>query len=269
MVKSFFEIFKKPKPIIAMIHLKPLPGSHLYRGGGLKPIIDSALADAQELQEGGIDGLLIENHSDIPFQKQGADQHTVAAMTLITEAIGRQLRLPFGVHILRNAPFAAIAVTHVTGGHFIRYNFMIDAYVTDQGVIEGNAYDVQKYRRELDTEVLVLCDVHSKYASPLGTRTIEESTRDLVYRALADGVIVTGSETGSPPDEDLIRRVKKSAGELPVIIGSGLTPDNVDPLLRIADGAIVGTSLKLDSKTTNPVDRNRVNQLLDAVNKLR
>lgn len=261
--------FQNPKPIIGMVHLGPLPGAISYQGAALQTIIDAAVADVDALQQGGVDGLLFENSGDAPYRREGAEAYSIAGFSLVLHEIVKQVKVPFGVHFLRNAPFAGLSITHLTGGRFIRYNFLIDAYVTDQGIIQGNAAEVMQYRKLLGSKVLVLGDVHGKYATPLADRPIDEAASDLVYRGLADAVIVSGSQSGKPPRKDYLKQVKSVIHETPVIIGSGLNPSNLDPFLLLADAAIVGSYFKQDGRFHNPVDKTRVTEFMQQVKQLR
>ena len=268
-MSSFVGCFSVAKPIIAMLHLPPLPGALQYTGEAMNTIIDETVASARVLVEGGINGLLVENTHDEPFQREGTEPHTISAISLIVNAITSQVKVPVGLHILRNAPFAGLAVTHVTGGSFIRYNFMTDAYVTDQGIIQGSAHAVHQYRRLLGSKTLLLCDVHPKYAAPLGIRPLEEAASDLAFRGHADAIIVSGSQTGKAPTREEVTRVKDAVGDTPVIIGSGLVKENMVSLLKVADGAIVGSTLKQGGVYTNPVDPDRVRVFMEAVDEFR
>lgn len=141
--------------------------------------------------------------------------------------------------------------------------------VTDQGLVEGNAQDTMRYRRELGADVRVFADVMVKHAAPLGDQPIEQVARDTAYRGLADAIIVTGSGTGEPTDLEAVVRTREAVPDVPVLTGSGVHEGNVAELLSLADGVIVGTSLKLRGITANRVDNDRVAKLMATVDELR
>ncbi len=259
-------------PVIGMVHLPALPGSPGFepvRGTPLHTATDHALRDAQALADGGADGVMIENFGDVPFFKGRAPAETVAAMTAVAQRVRDAVNVPVGINVLRNDARSALAVAKTVGASFVRVNVLVGAYVTDQGVIEGQAADVMRYRAALGADdVLVLADVRVKHAAPLADRPIEEETEELVQRAGADGVIVSGAGTGKPTDMDRVAAVKRAAGDTPVFVGSGATVETAAGLLRHADGLIVGSSLKVGGVLEAPVDAGRVRALVEAVRAL-
>jgi hypothetical protein len=269
-VATFQAIFKTRKPLIGMVHLLPLPGSPRYSDDGISQALNAALRDAKALKNGGADGLIIENYGDTPFKPTPSDPETVASMTMIGREISREVDLPIGVNVLRNGALAALAIAHVIRARFIRVNVLTESLVTDQGIINACAHDLMRYRKRLGAaDVQVYADVRSKHAAPIVSRSVEESARDTAYRGMADALIVTGPSTGVEPDRDQLRRVKESVPDRPVLIGSGLTSRNAAELLREADGAIVGTSLKEDGVTERPVDEMRVRELVRSAQRVR
>jgi len=260
---DFAALFPTPQPLIGMVHLRPLPGSPRYEGD-FEVVRRRALTDAATLAAGGMDGLLIENFHDAPFRKQAVEPHTIVAMTLVVREIVQAVDLPCGVNVLRNDALAALALAHLCGAGFIRVNVHVGAMVTDQGLIEGNAYETLRYRRELGANVALLADVCVKHAVPLAPLDLGQMARDTVHRGLADGLIVSGSGTGTVCDLDEVRRVREAVPQVPLLIGSGVAADNVGEFLRVADGVIVGTSLKRGGEVSQPVDLERVQALVHA-----
>ena len=249
------------KPIIGMIHLKPLPGAPGY-GGSLQEIVDAALADARALDEGGIDAMMLENYGDVPFRKEKVEPHTIAAMAMIAAEIGRVTARPLGINVLRNDPIAALGIAAVCGAAMIRVNVHTGAMLTDQGVIEGNASATLGYRMKLGAgSVKIMADVHVKHAAPLAPIPIETAAADAVERGLADALIVTGSRTGAGCDIDELVRVR-AAVDAPVLVGSGVTDETIAPLLRACDGVIVGSWLKRDGDVRNEVEVGRVRRMM-------
>jgi len=171
MVVRLSDLFAQPKPIIAPVQLMPLPGSPGF-GGSVDAIADAAAEDARTLAAGGVDGLILENMGDAPFFTDEVPPETVAAMSRAAAAVTAVTDLPFGVNVLRSAARASLAVAQSFGGAFIRVNVLTEAYVTDQGLIEGAAYDTLRYRTHLAPGVKIFADVHVKHAVPLGDASI-------------------------------------------------------------------------------------------------
>lgn len=227
------------RAVFGMIHLGALPGAPLFRS--LDEVIEAAVADARALEGGGCDGFVIENFGDRPFSRSRVEAETVAAMTRVIGEVLREVRIPFGVNVLRNDALSALAIAAATGAAFIRVNIHTGAAVTDQGVIEGDAHSTLRKRAALAPDVLVFADHLVKHATPMG----ESSVKDLRLRGLADAVIITGSETGAAADPSRLREVRRELTDTPLLVGSGLTADNAAQFAD-ADGAIVGTSIKTD-----------------------
>lgn len=242
--------------LIGVVHLAALPGSPNF-GGDLKPCLEAAASDARLLAEAGFDAVIVENFGDSPFYADNVPAVTVAAMTRAVSSVADAVELPVGVNVLRNDALAALSIAAATGAAFIRVNVLTGAMTTDQGLISGRAAEVMRLRSALKVDVEVFADVMVKHAAPPPGLTIEQATADTVERAMADAVIVSGDATGDEPELEQVRRVAGAAGATPVLLGSGVTEANVAGLLAVADGAIVGTALKVDGITTNPVDPGR------------
>lgn len=251
--------------VIGMVHLGPLPGSPLYEGR-LEPIRTAALRDASALLEAGIHGIMIENFGDVPFYPGRVPAETVAAMTQLASDIRRVSGdTPLGINVLRNDGLSAVAIAAVTGAAFVRINVLCGARVADQGVLQGQAHDILRLKRSLHAaDVAILADVDVKHSAPLAPRAIEDDVDDTLERGLADGLIVSGAGTGKATDLEKVKRVKAAAKQAPVFIGSGADAQTAASFLAVADGLIVGTSLKVDGRVENPVDPARVRQMLAA-----
>jgi membrane complex biogenesis BtpA family protein len=227
-------------------------------------VIERAEQEATALAAGGVDGLIVENFFDAPFTKHQVDPAVVSAMTLIVDRVKNLVILPIGINVLRNDARSALAIAACTNARFIRVNVLTGVMATDQGIIEGQAHEILRYRRELGAEVGILADVLVKHARPLGTPNLTTAVVDTIERGLADGVILSGWATGSPPSFEDLELARAAARGTPVLIGSGADPDNIGLLLKAADGAIVASSLKRNGKITEPVDPIRVSRFVEA-----
>ncbi len=237
-----------------MIHLEPLPGAPGY-GGSMDAILDRARVDAQAIAAAGFDGIMVENFGDAPFFTDDAPKVTIAAMArAVTEVAAAGL--PTGVNVLRNDGLGALAVAAATGAQFIRINVLSGTMYTDQGPIVGSAALVARARRELCPDVAIMADVFVKHATPPAGLTLIDATNDLVERAGADAVIVSGAGTGAATSLDDLKTVADRS-HLPVFVGSGATAATIRDILAIGDGAIVGSDTKIDGIATNPVDPQR------------
>ncbi len=255
-----------PKLLIGVVHLRPLPGSPRWRGD-LEAVIEFAVNDARAYERGGAHALFIENFGDVPFTKGCVAPETIAAMTAAGRAIRQAVKLPIGFNVLRNDACAALALCAVCGGEFIRVNVHCGAMLTDQGLIEGNAYETLRYRQRFCPGTQIFADVHVKHAVPLGNWTITDAARDTVERGLADALIVSGAGTGLATELADVETVRRTCPATKILLGSGVSLDNVRDFLPLADGFIVASSLKLNGRLSNPVDPKRVAALARAISK--
>ncbi|HIC22948.1 MAG: phosphorybosylanthranilate isomerase [Planctomycetota bacterium] len=254
------------RSIIGVVHLGPLPGSprcHESRDA----IRQHALADAEALLEGGIDGIVVENFGDAPFLPGGVESSTVAEMSVIVAAIVELAKqVPVGVNVLRNDAASALAIAAATGGRFIRVNVHTSAMLTDQGWIGGRAHETLRLRQSIEADsISIAADVGVKHAIRSDDYDAGSAAIETVDRGLADAVIVTGKSTGDPLDLDELQQVRSAIATTPLLAGSGVDLDNVIPIMEFADGVIVGTSLKIDGDVGQPVDVARVRNLVARV----
>lgn len=271
---NFSHLFSnKQKPIIGMVHLKALPGSP-SNSLSLEEIIEFGKNDLTILEEGGIDGVIIENYNDYPFFPNKVEPITITSMTLVVNDLIKSTKLPVGVNILRNACSEALTIASLLKAHFIRSNIWTGAYITDQGIIEGCSHLVKRLQKTISSTTkncstpLIFADVHCKHSSPLSARSIASEVQDTFERGLADAVIITGERTGLPAKLEILKSLKVK-GFAPIIVGSGVTSDNVSEFLPYCDGLIVGTSLKKNGLIDNPVDLIRVKKIVNEVNNVR
>jgi membrane complex biogenesis BtpA family protein len=252
------------RTVIGMVHLPPLPGSPRW-DGSMARVVASALADARALVEGGADALLVENFGDAPFTPGRVEPATVAAMSVVAAEVRKAFpRAPLGVNVLKNDARAALAVAAAVGAEFIRVNVHAGAVLADQGIVQSDAYGTLRDRRLLGIEVAILADVGGKHAVPLAPVEVEQTARDLVHRGLADALVVSGPATGQATPLAEVKRVRSAVPEVPLLVGSGVTAETAADLLSVADGLIVGTSVKRGGDVRQPVDRARVETLVAA-----
>ncbi len=261
-MRSLFEQF--PKLLIGAVHLRPLPGAPRW-DGDIESVIDCAVRDARAYESGGAHALFVENFGDIPFGKGCVGPETVAAMAAVGRAVGAAVKLPIGFNVLRNDPRAALALCAACRGSFIRVNIHTGAMLTDQGIIEGNAYETARYRQRVCPRALIFADVHVTLAVPFANWCLEDAAWDNVERGLADALIVSGKGVSLRPDLMDIQKVRRACPSVKILLGSGVTPANAGDYIPVADGFIVGSSLKIDGQVANPVDPKRVAALAEAI----
>jgi len=259
-------LFGKPKAIIGVIHSRPLPGSPSYDGEPMDAIYDYAVREAACYAAGGMDGVIVENHGDIPFSKpEDLGPETAATMAVMADRVRRDCGLPVGINVLANGALPALAIAKAAGAVFVRVNQWANAYVANEGIIEGPAARATRYRAWLRAGgVKVFADVHVKHGAHaiVADRSIPELTRDAEFFD-ADVVIATGQRTGDSAAREEILTIK-GATELPVVVGSGANAGNVGQILSLCDGVIVASSLKRDGVWWNEVDPERVRRFMDA-----
>lgn len=266
-LQSFQDLFGVKKPVIGMLHLPPLPGSPIYNGKGLKDIIDRALFDAAELQEGGVDALEVENFSDPTYYPQEVGPELTAAMAVISDHVIRAASKPVGICILSD-PKASLSVAHAVGAKFVRATFFTEASVDVSGLVCPKPHELLRFRKFLDPSIKIFTDVHIKHSAPLVNRPLGDSALDAKY-FLSDAVIISGTHTGKETKLEDLQEAKDAVEDFPVLVGSGFRKEHAEKILAIADGAIVGTSLKKDGVSSNVVDRNRVKELMEVVKEIR
>lgn len=258
------DIFSRSKAVIGVIHCDAFPGSPKYRGKSVADIIERALRDADKYLAGGVHGLIVENHGDIPFAKpEDIGPETAAFMAVITEKIRERFGAPLGINVLANAAIPAIATALAGGADFVRVNQWANAYIANEGFIEGAAAKALRYRNQLRADhIRVFADSHVKHGSHaiVADRSIQELTRDVDFFE-ADAVIATGQRTGDSATLSEIDEIR-AATELPLLVGSGVTPDNVCQILARTQGVIVASTMKVDGVWWNDVDLARVKHFM-------
>jgi len=263
---TFRDLFTSPKPLIACIHLMPLPGSPRY-AGTMREVYDTAMAEADIFARYAIDGLIVENFRDAPFYPHALPAETIAALTAVTREIVRVAQVPVGVNALRNDAQAAMAIATATEADFIRVNVHMGTVVSDQGIIEGTSHATLRLRAALRSHVLIFADASVKHATPLVDRGLATEVRDLTERGLVDAIIVSGDYTGAPTRPEDIAIVRQHT-TLPILIGSGATPDHLPYVYTQVDGLIVGSYFKKAGKAENLVEEAHVKKFMDVLKAL-
>ncbi len=248
--------------MIGMVHTLALPGTPLYdASGGMKKIVDQALEEARILQNAGFHALLYCNESDMPYQTRMKPE-VVAAMTHIVTRVQNEVNLPHGINMLLD-PLASLAIAHATGGRFIRC-FLSGTYVGDLGFYTPDTSALLRLRKHLDAEIIrIIGNVTAGFSVNLDTRPVEEIAAAAVFIGLADAVCVSGPAAGREADIETIGRVAKKVPDTPVVIGTGVSAQNIKALGHVADAFIVGTSIKREGKTLSPVDPKRAEEFMD------
>lgn len=252
------------KFVIGMVHCLALPGTAEF-GRDVKKIMDQAVADALTLERAGVDAVIVENMNDNPF---GAllDTPQVAALSAATARVRDAVSIPVGVDAAFNDCVASLSIAKANGCQFVRVPVFVDTVLFTNGLIAPCSKLCMETRRNLEaTDVMVLADVQVKHSHPVIEVPVETSAKEAVSCG-ADAIIVTGSAIGVETPIDMIRRVK-SVVDVPVIAGSGVKAENIDDQLNIADGAIIGSSLKKGGDVHNPIDYDLVREVLDALHK--
>ncbi len=260
--------FGRLKPIIAMAHLPALPGTPRYdEEGGIDAVLESVRRDVELLVAGGVDGILYCNEDDRPYSFRVGDEIVAAMTRVVTEC--QPASLPFGVDLMWDGR-ASMAVAAATGAAFIR-EVVTGTYESDMGLWSPDAAELLRYRRAIGaTDVRVFMNITPEFASPLGTRPVADRARSAVVSSLADALLIAGPMAGAEPDIAWLEDAKAAVGEaVPVLLNTGARPDNIGRFLRTADGAIVGSTLKVDGYTWNPVDPSRVQHFMEAVHTAR
>jgi uncharacterized protein len=264
-------LFGRRKAVIGVIHSRALPGSPAYEGEDMDDIVAFAVAEAERYRAGGVDGLIVENHGDIPFAKpERLGPETAACMAVMTRAVRQAAGLPVGVNVLANGAIQALAVAKAAGAAFVRVNQWANAYVANEGIIEGPAGEAARYRAWLHARgIRIFADVHVKHGAHaiVADRDIGEMARDAEFFD-ADVAIATGQRTGDSASMDELRAIAAGTS-LPVAVGSGVNPDNVGDIFSVADAIIVASWLKRDGVWWNEVDPARLSAFMQAANRAR
>lgn len=261
-MSRFHALFGTSKPVIAMVHLGALPGAPLYDPeAGLEGLVAAARADLDALQAAGVDAVMFGNENDRPYELQ-VDTASTATMAFVIGRLARRLTVPFGVNVLWD-PQATMALAAATGASFAREIFT-GLYASDMGLWSPDAGKAMRYRNRLGrSDLVTLYNVSAEFAGSLDPRPLAERARSAVFSALPDAVLVSGQITGEAARMEDLEAVKIVLPDTPVLANTGVRADTVAEVFSIADGCIVGSALKVDGNTWNPVDPDRARAFMD------
>ncbi|MGO8686555.1 MAG: BtpA/SgcQ family protein [Candidatus Dormibacteria bacterium] len=261
------DLFGVDRPIVAMVHLAALPGRPRHdRAAGMPAIVEAVARDVEALQVAGVDGLLFCNEADLPYQLRVGPE-AAAAMAAVIGEVRSLIRRPFGVDLVWD-PIASLAVARATGARFVREVFT-GVYESDLGIMRPDLGTIGAYRSDIGAaQVARFGNITPEFASPLGRRGIPERARSAVYLGI-EALLISGAITGTATDIEELRAAKEAVPQTPVLANTGVTAETVRRILEIADGAIVGTHLKRDGVTWNPVDPARAGRFMEAVGSAR
>ncbi|MFT7595204.1 MAG: membrane complex biogenesis BtpA family protein [Paracoccaceae bacterium] len=259
---NFQRVFGQTKPVIAMVHLGALPGAPLYDAdAGVQGLVDGAAADLAALQRAGVDAVMFGNENDRPYEFD-VDRASTATMAFVIGQLRGQITVPFGVNVLWD-PQSTVALAAATGADFVREIFT-GTYASDMGVWAPNAGAAMRYRNRLGCkDVAMLYNVSAEFADSLDRRPLSDRARSAVFSSIPDAVLVSGQITGEAAALSDLEAVKAVLPDTPVLANTGVKHDTVADVLRVADGCIVGSSLKVDGDTWNPVDADRAVDFMD------
>lgn len=261
-IKSIFG--REDKIVIGMVHCLPLPGSKNY-GGDVEKIVSQAVQDAKTLEAAGCSGVIVENMGDSPFGIQ-LDEPQIATLAIAADHVKRAVSIPVGIDAAMNDYRTNFAIAKAVGAKFVRIPVFVDTVEFYGGIIKPVAREAIAYRSALNCEdVAILADIHVKHTHMLLSEvTVEDSARN-AQDCGADAVIVTGRYIGTETPLDIIKRARKVI-QLPLFVASGVKPENIQEQLNIANGAIIGSSLKEGGVLTNPISAELCKKVFDALN---
>lgn len=265
---KFKALFSARKPVIAMVHLAPMPGTPLYDAeGGVEAIVEAARRDLKALQAADVDAVMFGNENDRPYELQ-VDTATTATMAYVIGQLRKEIEKPFGVNVLWD-PIASVALAAATGASFLR-EILTGTYASDMGPWTPNAGAAMRYRDRLDRpDLVMLANVSAEFAYSLDRRELADRARSAVFSSIPDAILVSGAITGEAAEMTDLIAVKKALPDTPVLANTGVKHATVADVLKVADGCIVGSSLKVDGDTWKAVDADRAAEFMRLAKKAR
>ena len=262
MTAKFRSVFGNTKPVIAMVHLGALPGAPLFdSNAGLEGLVEGARKDLKALQAAGVDAIMFGNENDRPYEFK-VDSASTATMAYVIGRLKSEITVPFGVNVLWD-PMSTIALSAATGAAFVREIFT-GTYASDMGPWTPDAGAAMRYRDRLHrSDLAMLYNVSAEFADSLDRRTLPDRARSAVFSSIPDAILVSGAITGEAAAMTDLESVKKVLPTTPVLANTGVKHATIAEVLKIADGCIVGSSLKIDGDTWKPVDPERAKDFMD------
>ncbi len=257
----------RPKTIIGMIHVRALPGTPRH-ANGMAPILDHALAEAETYRACGIHALMVENMHDLPYVQHPGPEIATAMAVVAREIKRASPTLPLGIQILAGANAEALSAAHAAGADFIRAEAFVFGHVADEGYMDSCAGTLLRHRKSIGAESIALfTDIKKKHSAHAITADVDiVQTAHAAEYFLSDGLILTGASTGEAASVEELRAVYAET-KLPVLVGSGITTENLATYLPLADAFIVGSHFKKDGYWANPLDPARIHRLLDTLSR--
>lgn len=267
-MKWLKELFKTEKPIIAMCHLRSLPGDPFYdKKSGMQKVVDYAYQEMCDLQDGGVDAIMFSNEFSLPYLKN-VQPITTAAMARIIGEIKAELKVPFGVNVLWD-PYASLDLAAATGASFIR-EIMSGVYASDFGLWNTDSGAIARHKLAVCADdVRMLYNIVPESAKYLAPRDIAEIAKTTAFNCRPDVICVSGITAGSSTDMNVLESVKNAVSNVPIFANTGCKATTIEKILKVADGAVVGTTFKKDGLFDNHVDKNRVIEFMEVVHKAR
>ena len=267
-MKWIKEVFKTEKPIVAMCHLQALPGDPAYDAkGGMAKIVEMARQDFLALQEGGVDAVMFSNEFSLPYLKK-VKPETTAAMARVIGELKSEIRIPYGVNVLWD-PYASLDLAAAVNAKFIR-EIMSGVYASDFGLWDTDTGDIYRHKKALELDdVKMLFNIVPESARYLVERPIEEIAKTTVFNNKPDVICVSGTNAGAATDVNVLKKVKDALADTVVFANTGCREETIEDILKIADGAVVGTTFKKDGRFENQVDQERVLRFMERVERSR
>ncbi len=262
------EVYKTEKPIIAMCHLQAMPGDPYYDSkSGMKGVLDKARHDLLALQKGGVDAIIFSNEFSLPYLTK-VKTETIVSMGRVIGELMDEISVPFGVNVLWD-PAGTLDLAVATGAKFVREIFS-GVYASDFGLWNTNFGEVARHRKRIGADdVKLLFNIVPEAAKYLAERDIQQIAKTTIFNCRPDALCVSGLTAGAETDSEILKKVKDVSEDTPVFANTGCRLNNIEKQLSVADGAIVGTTFKVDGKFENPVDVNRVKEFMDVVKNYR
>ena len=260
--------FGTEKPIIAMCHIRALPGDPYFTSDcSMEKNIEMAREEFLALQEGGVDAVMFSNEFSLPYLTK-VEPVTTACMARIIGELKKDIKIPFGVNMLWD-PYASLDLAAATGAKFIR-EIMSGVYASDFGLWDTDPGNIVRHQMRLGLrDCKLLWNIVPEASKYLADRPIEQIAKSTVFNNKCDVICVSGITAGAAADTEVLAKVKNVIPETAVFANTGCKVNTIERILNIADGAVVGTTFKKDGLFDNHTDYNRVKEFMDLVKSIR